>query len=134
MPNTSPFTFVAHSQFNTFKMKHLTTISSLLFIISLFSIQTASAQLVEVRIGVPPPRPRVVVVERPVCPGPDYAWVEGHYVYDSYARRDVWIPGQWVYVTPPCPPTRYERKKHHHGHGRDYAPGQRKKRDERYYD
>ena len=81
-------------------MKHLTTISSLLFFISLFSIRTASAQLVEVRIGVPPPRPRVVVVERPICPGRDYDWVEGHYVYDSYSRRDVWIPGQWVYVAP----------------------------------
>lgn len=114
-------------------MKHVTTIASLLFFISLISIQTASAQLVEVRIGVPPPRPRVVVVERPVCPSPDHVWVEGHRVYDSYTRRDVWIPGQWEYIAPP-PPRRYERDDHRHGHGRDNAPGQRKKRDGRYYD
>ena len=114
-------------------MKHVTKISSLLFFISAISIQTVSAQLVEVRIGVPPPpRPRVVVVERPVCPSPDHVWVEGHYIYDSYSRRDVWIPGQWVYVAPQCPPKHYKRDKH--GHGRDYAPGQRKKRDGRYYD
>ena len=115
-------------------MTHVTKISSLLFFISLFSIQTASAQLVQVRIGVPPLRPRVVVVERPVCPSPDHVWVEGHYVYDSYSRRDVWIPGQWVYVAPPPPPRRYERDDHRQGRGRDYAPGQRKKKDKRYYD
>ncbi len=114
-------------------MKHVTTIVSLLFFISLFSLQSVSAQLVEVRIGVPPPRPRVVVVERPVCPSPDHVWVEGHWVYDSYTRRDVWIPGQWEYIAPP-PPRRYERDDHRHGHGRDNAPGQRKKRDGRYYD
>ena len=115
-------------------MKHITTISNLLFFVSLFSIQTAAAQLVEVRIGIPPPRPRVVVVERPVCPSPDHVWVEGHYVFDSYSRRDVWIPGQWVYAAPPAP-RRYDRDDHHrHGRGRDYAPGQRKKKDKRYYD
>lgn len=112
-------------------MKHLTTFSSLLFIAFLFSTQNSSAQI-QVRIGLPP-RP-VVIVERPHCPGPDYAWVEGHWVYDSYTRRDVWIPSQWVYVEPRCPPRRYEREERHHGHGRDNAPGQRKKRDKRYYD
>ena len=60
-------------------------------------------------------------------------WVEGHWVYDNYTRQDVWIPGQWVYVAPP-PPRRYERDDHHHGHGRDYAPGQKKKKYKRYDD
>ncbi len=114
-------------------MKHVTTITSLLFFISLFSIQTVSAQLVEVRIGVPPPRPRVVIVERPVCPSTNHVWVEGHWVYDDYTRQDVWIPGQWVYVAPP-PPRRYERDDHHQGHGRDHAPGQKKKKYKRYDD
>ena len=50
-------------------MKQLTTIFSLLFILSLISVQNIAAQ-VQVRIGVPPPR--VVVIERPVCPGRDY--------------------------------------------------------------
>ena len=91
-------------------MKQLTTIFSLLFI--LFSSLAASAQI-QVRIGVPRPQPRVVVVERPSCPGHDYVWVEGHYVYDSYTRRDVWIAGQWAYVEPP----RYERGRgHKYGH------------------
>ncbi len=115
-------------------MKHVTTIVSLLFFISLFSLQSVSAQLVEVRIGVPPPRPRVVVVERPVCPSPDHVWVEGHWVYDSYTRRDVWISGQWEYIAPPPPPRRYERDDYHHGRGRDFAPGQKKKKGKYYYD
>ena len=113
-------------------MKHVTTIASLLFFIFLFSIQPAAAQLVQVRIDVP--QPRVVVIERPVCPSPNHAWVEGHYVYDSYSRRDVWVPGQWVYVAPQGSPRRYDRYDYRNGRGRDYAPGQRKKKGKHYYD
>ncbi|MBL7815226.1 MAG: YXWGXW repeat-containing protein [Saprospiraceae bacterium] len=111
-------------------MKHLTTVLNSLFFLCFFFVQNVSAQLVQVRIGAPPP-PRVVVVERPPCPGRDYVWVEGHYVYDRYTRRDVWIPGQWEYAPPRCDSRGNDR--HHHGRGRDYAPGQRKKYD-RYYD
>jgi WXXGXW repeat (2 copies) len=114
-------------------MKRITSIAALLFFISLFSIQTVAAQLVEVRIGVPAPRPRVVVVERPVCPSPDHVWVEGHWVYDNYSRQDVWIPGQWVYAPPP-PPRRYDCDDHHRGRGRDHAPGQKKKKYKHYDD
>lgn len=102
-------------------MRYVTTITSLLFILFLFSSQMTSAQI-QVRIGVPPPR-QVVVVERPPCPGRDYAWIEGHYVYDSYTRRDVWIPGQWEYVQP-----RYIQRGHGHRHGHE-----RREERERYY-
>ncbi len=97
-------------------MKQLTTISSLLFILFLFSSENTFAQI-QVQIGVP--RPRVVVVERPPCPGRDYVWIEGHYVYDNYTRRDVWIPGQWEYVAPRYVSRRYEREEHRHGRGHD---------------
>lgn len=113
-----------NSLLNTFNMRYVTTISSLLFILFLFSNQTASAQI-QVRIGVPPPSRRVVVVERPPCPGRDYAWIEGHYVYDSYTRRDVWIPGQWEYVQP-----RYEQRGRGRGHGRGH---ERRNERDRYY-
>jgi hypothetical protein len=103
-------------------MRHVTTISSLLFILFLCSTQTVSAQLVQVRIGLPRPEPRVVVVERPPCPSHDHVWVEGHYVYDSYTRRDVWIPGQWAYVAPRCEPRE-------HSHERGHAYGHRKNKD-----
>ncbi len=109
-------------------MKHLTTIACLLFFVSMFSVQLVSAQLVQVRIGLPPPP--VVVIERPACPSPDHVWVEGHWVYDSYTHRDIWIPGQWEYIAP----RRYNQDDHHHGHGRDNAPGQKKKKYKRYDD
>ena len=113
-------------------MKHLTTIFSFLFFLSAFFVQTASAQLVQVRIGVPPPPRQVVVVERPVCPGRDYVWIEGHYVYDNYTRRDVWIPGQWEYIAPRHHGNKHGHDEHYRGRGRDYAPGQRNRRDGRY--
>jgi hypothetical protein len=115
------------SQLKSINMKPLTTISSLLFILFLFSAETTSAQI-QVRIGVP--RPRVVVIERPPCPGHDYVWVEGHYVYDSYTRRDIWIAGQWEYVEP-----RYEsrREERHHGHGRGHDKYKGRDRFEKRY-
>jgi hypothetical protein len=97
----------------TFNMRHLTTFTSLLFTLFLFSAQTTSAQI-EIRIGAPrPPRP-VVVVERPPCPGRDYVWVEGHYVYDRYTRQNIWIAGQWEYIEP-----RYVSRSHGHKHKHD---------------
>ena len=102
-------------------MKHLTAISSLLFFIFLTSSQISSAQIVQVRIGLPPPP--VVVVERPPCPGRDYVWIEGHYVYDDYTRHDIWVPGQWEYAQQRYNDNRdgYKHGKGHKKHGnRDY--------------
>lgn len=110
-------------------MKQLTTIFSLLFILSLISVQNIAAQ-VQVRIGVPPPR--AVVIERPVCPGRDYVWVDGHYIYDRYTRRDVWIPGQWEYIAPRRNDRRFEREDRHRGHGRSHESNQRFRKDRRY--
>ena len=113
-------------------MKHSTTISSLLFILFLLSVQSADAQI-QVRIGVPPPR--VVVVERSPCPGRDYVWIEGHYVYDRYTRRDVWIPGEWEYIEPRYS-RRFEKEDRHRGHGRGHdrdRDDRRGRRDEGRY-
>jgi hypothetical protein len=48
---------------------------------------------VGIRIG-PPPPPRVVRIERPRAPGPDYVWVEG-YQY-PVGNRYRWHEGYWT--------------------------------------
>jgi WXXGXW repeat (2 copies) len=73
----------------------------LLLLLALFASSFAnelSAQI-SVRIGYPPPPPPRRI-ERPACPGPDYAWVDGRWVYDDYLRDYVWQRGYWVYVEP----------------------------------
>lgn len=32
---------------------------------------------------------------RPPCPGRDFDWVEGRWVWDDYYRRRVWMEGYW---------------------------------------
>jgi hypothetical protein len=48
-----------------------------------------AAPRVTVGIGFGVPAP--VVVVRPVCPGPGYAWVDGY-----YAPNGVWVAGYWA--------------------------------------
>ena len=63
---------------------------------------------------------------RPPCPGPDYDWVAGRWVWDDYYRRDVWVEGYWLrrereyYCESNCcghHEHRYKKQKHGHGHG-----------------
>jgi hypothetical protein len=60
----------------------------------LVSASAAHAQIsFDVRIGTPPPPPRVYRV--PVQPGPDYIWVEGYW-YPA-GQRYVWHNGYWTH-------------------------------------
>ncbi len=55
-----------------------------------------------IRIG-PPPPPRIVHV-RPLCPGPDFVWVDGYWYpvgnhykwHDGYWTRPVYPGARWV--------------------------------------
>jgi hypothetical protein len=62
-----------------------------------------------VRVGIGFGVPAPVAVVRPVCPGPEYNWVDGY-----YAPTGVWVAGYWappavVRVAPPIAHLRYDR-------------------------
>jgi hypothetical protein len=44
----------------------------------------------------PPPMPAAPVEVRAPQPGPNYAWIPGHYEWRSSQRTYVWVPGSWV--------------------------------------
>ena len=75
---------------------------------------TATASPI-VRVGIVPPIIHVRVGV-PICPGPNYVWVSGHYAHDRYGHG-AWVAGRWQYE----PPTRQivvtSRDRHtHRGH------------------
>ena len=57
-------------------------------------VLSASAAVAErqLRIGVPPPPPRVEVIGVP--PSPGHFWVAGHWRWDGH--RHVWVGGHWM--------------------------------------
>ena len=102
-------------------MKKLKT---LLFALGFCLLSTTSdAQLVSVRINLPPPPPSPrVYAAPPPCPSPDYIWREGHWVWDNYVRDYVWSAGYWEYAPARrCEaPPQYERREKGRGHKRGH--------------
>lgn len=108
-----------------FKKLTLSLLVASAFLIS----EDIMAQRIEVRIG---GGHRYAALSRPPCPGPDYVWVEGRWVWDDYYRREIWIDGYWMlrereyYCDHHC----HHNHKHHyekrrHDRGRGYAYGRR---------
>jgi len=54
-------------------------------------LQSAQAQVFDLRIGTPPPPPRVVEVP---APRPGYVWTPGYWNWEGH--RHVWHEGVWV--------------------------------------
>ncbi len=61
----------------------------------LFAVQSAHAQTFDLRIGTPPPPPRVVVEPRP---RPGFVWAPGYWNWNG--RRHVWHEGAYVRARP----------------------------------
>jgi len=90
-------------------MKKISKVLFLFFAVSLFAVADSQAQVsAGIYIGVRPPRPRGVVIVRPMRPSPHHVWVaeewtpvNGTYVYHAgywaLPPRDggVWIAGHW---------------------------------------
>jgi hypothetical protein len=79
--------------------------------------QTAHAQVFDLRIGTPPPPPRVVEVP---AARPGYVWAPGYWNWEG--RRHVWHDGNWIrerrgyhYVAPAWEPVGHEYG-FHRGH------------------
>jgi WXXGXW repeat (2 copies) len=79
-------------------MKQMKKLLLLFVLFSSTFMSDLSAQI-SVQIGYPPPPPPRRI-ERPACPGPDYAWVDGRWVWDDYVRDYVWQRGYWTYIEP----------------------------------
>lgn len=61
----------------------------------------AASLMAQVSVGIvigPPPPPRIMRV-RPVCPGPDFMWVDGYWF--PQGRHYRWHPGYWTRVPYP---------------------------------
>jgi WXXGXW repeat (2 copies) len=85
-------------------------------VVLVFLVFKAEAQLVSINIGtrrVPPP-PRHYA--RPACPGSDYVWRDGRWVWDNYVRDYVWYAGFWEYLPPPPPRYYHAPRGRAHGH------------------
>jgi hypothetical protein len=60
--------------------------------------EPATSQVrVGVHIGIPMPA-GVVVMHR--APYPGAVWVPGHWAWDEYSGRDIWIVGRWIASAP----------------------------------
>jgi hypothetical protein len=74
----------------------------------------------------PPPPPSAAYVRRPVCPGPNYVWIDGF--WDWRGRRYAWNPGYWAvrpharayWISP-----RYDRGRYFAGYWGGYRGGPR---------
>ena len=69
-------------------------IGSLLFVVAMMFLATASfAQIsIGIRVGIaPPPLP---YYEQPICPGDGYIWTPGYWDWDG--AEYYWVPGTWV--------------------------------------
>ncbi|HZP49348.1 MAG TPA: YXWGXW repeat-containing protein [Vicinamibacterales bacterium] len=73
-------------------MKRLTQALAASALLFLFCSPASAQVTFDVRIGQPPPAPRVYRVPPP--PGPDYVWVEGYWY--PQGRRYVWHDGYWT--------------------------------------
>ena len=95
----------------------------------------SQAQLVSIHIGRPyPPPPRHC--SRPACPGPDYIWQEGRWIWDDYIRDYAWEAGYWLYVQPRYVQQPYYRSEYRgrgyergRGHEREHEHGRNRRRD-----
>ena len=74
---------------------------------------------------------------RPPCPGPDYDWVAGRWVWDDYYRRDVWVDGYWLRrerqyycESDCCGHHEHHYKKQKHGRGHAYGRYKNKHHDD----
>lgn len=74
---------------------------------------------------------------RPPCPGPDYDWVAGRWVWDDYYRRDVWVEGYWLRresqyycESDCCGHHEHHYKKQKHGRGHAYGHYKNKHHDD----
>ena len=72
----------------------------------LFVAQAAHAQSFDLRIGTPPPPPRVIVAPRP---RPGYVWAPGYWNWNG--RRHVWVDGRY-----------YRNRPHMHYVGPEWRP------------
>jgi hypothetical protein len=63
--------------------------------LGLVTLPVLAPAQVYVRVG--PPRP--IYEQRPIAPGPGYAWRAGYHRWDG--GRYVWVPGE--YIAPPRP-------------------------------
>ena len=91
------------------------------FVIALFMAVSTDCSAQRVRVIYEP----AYRSGRPPCPGPDYVWVEGRWVWDDYYRRDVWAEGYWMLRETDfycdrncCNKHKHRYKKHKHGRGR----------------
>jgi WXXGXW repeat (2 copies) len=90
-----------------------------------FMTNIVMAQHVDIRIGLGRPRYGYAEPRRPPCPGPDYVWVEGRWVWDNYYRRDVWVEGYW-YLQPReyyCAYDCHYSHEHRYNNNREYEHG-----------
>jgi hypothetical protein len=76
------------------RMRIISSIRTLLFILVVLSMSAASFAQIGVAITVgPPPLP---VYEQPVCPDDGYLWTPGYWAYDNDVSDYYWVPGTWV--------------------------------------
>ena len=84
------------------------TIARALLALSIFTASVAESHA-QIIVPVRPPRPRVVVTNRPVAPSPRHVWVEedwvpegrgyrwhGGYWAEPPRARAAWVPGHWA--------------------------------------
>jgi WXXGXW repeat (2 copies) len=106
----------------------------LLFVLFVSTFMSDLSAQISVQIGYPPPPPPRRI-ESPLCPGPDYAWVDGRWVWDDYVRDYVWQRGYWAYIEPRqhCDDApRYYKKGR--GHYKEKRHHKYRRNDDRYDD
>jgi hypothetical protein len=74
---------------------------------ALFLAPAAEAQAGTAVVRVQVPKPVLTVKVRPMKPGPNYVWVEGH-----RSVRNHWIPGHWRHQ--PARSVVVVKHRHHH--------------------
>jgi YXWGXW repeat-containing protein len=71
-------------------------IRSMLFMIAMVFLSSASFAQVRVSVRIAPPE--LAVYEQPICPGDGYIWTPGYWAFDD---DYYWVPGEWVLAPEP---------------------------------